>query len=139
MGRATTSGAGRSTESVVVVITGASSGIGRATAGLFADAGARLVLAGRDVGTLDLVAEECRARGASVVTVPTDVASEDAVTALADRAVAAFGRIDVWVGNASLYSFGTFEQTPSEVFDRLLDVNLKGQVYGARAALPSRD
>ena len=119
----------------VVVITGASSGIGRATAGLFADAGARLVLAGRDAGTLDAVAEECRARGASVITVPTDVASKDAVTALADGAVEYFGRIDIWVGNASLYSFGTFERTPSEVFDRIIDVNLKGQVYGARAAL----
>ena len=135
MTRATTRNAERRTEGEVVVITGASSGIGRATAGLFADAGARLVLAGRDEGTLTAVALECRARGALVITVPTDTASEQAVISLADRAVEDFGRIDVWVGNASLYSFGSFEQTPSEVFDRLIDVNLKGQVYGARAAL----
>lgn len=119
----------------IVVITGASSGIGRATARLFAESGARLVLAGREAGTLDEVAAECRDRGSMVLTVPTDVASEDQVERLADAAVTHFGGIDVWVGNASLYSFGSFEQTPSEAFDRIIDVNLKGQVYGARAAL----
>ncbi|MDN4612122.1 SDR family NAD(P)-dependent oxidoreductase [Arthrobacter burdickii] len=118
-----------------VVITGASSGIGRATARLFAQDGARLVLAGRDADTLEAVAAECRDRGAAVLAVPTDVGSEDDVDRLADAAVQHFGSIDVWVGNASLYSFGTFEQTPSEVFDRIIEVNLLGQVYGARAAL----
>ena len=118
-----------------VVITGASSGIGRATARLFAVQGAQLVLAGRDAGTLEDVAAECRERGAPVLAVPMDVASEEEVERLADAAVARFGGIDVWVGNASLYSFGTFEQTPSEAFDRIIDVNLRGQVYGARAAL----
>ena len=122
-------------EAVIVVITGASSGIGRATARLFADDGARLVLAGRDADTLEVVAAECRDRGAQAITVPTDVSSEADVEGLADAAVQRFGGIDVWVGNASLYSFGTFEQTPSEVFDRLVEVNLLGQVYGARAAL----
>ena len=120
---------------ITVVITGAASGIGRATARLFAEEGAHLVLAGRDAGTLDAVAAECRDRGAAVVTVPTDVAVEQEVERLADAAVQRFGGIDVWVGNASLYSFGTFEQTPSEAFDRIIDVNLRGQVYGARAAL----
>jgi short-subunit dehydrogenase len=124
-----------STRVSTVVITGASSGIGRATAGLFAEDGADLVLAGRDEGTLEVVAEECRARGATVITVPTDVSSEAEVGRLAEAAVDRFGGIDVWVGNASLYSFGTFEQTPSSTFDRLISVNLLGQVYGARAAL----
>lgn len=123
------------TDTVTVVITGASSGIGRATARLFAADGARLVLAGRDARTLETVAAECRGRGAAVIVVPTDVGIEDDVDRLADAAVRTFGGIDVWVGNASLYSFGTFEQTPSEVFDRIIDVNLLGQVYGARAAL----
>lgn len=118
-----------------VVITGASSGIGRATARLFAEDGARLVLAGRDAGTLEIVAAECRHRGAEVIAVPTDVGSEADVENLAEAAVERFGGIDVWVGNASLYSFGTFEQTPSEAFDRIIEVNLLGQVYGARAAL----
>ncbi|MFC3298319.1 SDR family NAD(P)-dependent oxidoreductase [Arthrobacter agilis] len=123
------------TTAETVVITGASSGIGRATARLFAADGAQLVLAGRDAATLEPVGAECRARGATVITVPTDVSSEAEVDALADAAVERFGDIDVWVGNASLYSFGTFEQTPSAVFDRLIAVNLQGQVYGARAAL----
>ncbi|TKV28707.1 SDR family NAD(P)-dependent oxidoreductase [Arthrobacter sp. NamB2] len=118
-----------------VVITGASSGIGRATARLFAEDGAQLVLAGRDEETLEVVAAECRDRGGVVIAVPTDVGSEPDVDALARAALERFGRIDVWVGNASLYSIGTFEQTPSEVFDRLIEVNLLGQVYGARAAL----
>ncbi|MUK02512.1 SDR family NAD(P)-dependent oxidoreductase [Vibrio cholerae] len=118
-----------------VVITGASSGIGRATARLFAEEGSQLVLSGRDDRTLGPVAAECRERGALVITVPTDVSSETEVDRLADAAVERFGGIDVWVGNASLYSFGTFEQTPSDVFDRLIAVNLLGQVYGARAAL----
>lgn len=122
-------------EVTTVVITGASSGIGRATARLFAADGARLVLAARDGDTLEDVAAECRDRGAVVITVPTDVSSEAEVDRLAAAAVERFGGIDVWVGNASLYSFGTFEQTPSEVFDRLIAVNLSGQVYGARAAL----
>lgn len=122
-------------EARTVVITGASSGIGRATACLFAKDGARLVLAGRDAGTLEAVAAECRERGAVVIAVPTDVSSEAEVGHLAEAAVERFGSIDVWVGNASLYSFGTFEQTPPEVFDQLIKVNLLGQVYGARAAL----
>ncbi|MCU1634588.1 MAG: hypothetical protein JWM61_3240 [Micrococcaceae bacterium] len=122
-------------EAVTVVITGASSGIGRATARLFAKDGAQLVLAGRDEGTLEAVAAECRGRGATAISVRTDVSSEADVDRLAEAAIERFGRIDVWVGNASLYSFGTFEQTPSEVFDRLIAVNLLGQVYGARAAL----
>ncbi|WP_181035054.1 SDR family oxidoreductase [Arthrobacter sp. B0490] len=122
-------------EATTVVITGASSGIGRATARRFAEEGARLVLAGRDADTLEAVAAECRDRGAMVIAVPTDVSSEADVDRLAEAAVERFGGIDVWVGNASLYSFGTFEQTPSEVFDRLIEVNLLGQVYGARAAL----
>ena len=122
-------------ETVTVVITGASSGIGRATARLFAEDGAQLVLAGRDEGTLEAVAAECRDRGATAMSVPTEVSSESDVQRLAEAAVERFGGIDVWVGNASLYSFGTFEQTPSDVFDRLIAVNLLGQVYGARAAL----
>lgn len=123
------------TDASTVVITGASSGIGRATARLFAEEGACLVLAGRDQDTLDAVAAECRDRGATAISVRTDVSSATDVDRLADAAVERFGGIDVWVGNASLYSFGTFEQTPPEVFDRLLAVNLSGQVYGARAAL----
>lgn len=121
----------------VVVITGASSGIGRATANEFAADGASLVLAGRSAAALDVVAGECRERGAEVLTVPTDVSVEDQVEALAAAAVGRFGRIDVWVGCASVFSLGTFEETPPAVFRQLIETNLFGQVYGARAVLPA--
>ncbi len=80
----------------VVVITGASCGIGRATAHRHARRGARLVLASRSASALEVVAEECRAAGGEALVVPTDVTDEAAVQALAATAVAAFGRIDVW-------------------------------------------
>jgi NAD(P)-dependent dehydrogenase (short-subunit alcohol dehydrogenase family) len=120
----------------VVVITGASSGIGRATALGFARTGARLVLAARSTESLEAVAAECRKRGSEVLTVRTDVSDESAVHALAEEAAAGFGRIDVWVGAASVFSYGTFERTPPEVFRQVLETTLFGQVYGARAVLP---
>ncbi len=119
-----------------MVITGASSGIGRATAHAFAQRGARLVLAARGEPGLRDAAAECEALGAEVLVVPTDVGDEARVEALAGAAVARFGRLDVWVGNASVFSYGTVEQTPSAVFREVLETNLLGQVYGARAALP---
>ena len=120
----------------VVVITGASSGIGRATAHAFAARGARLVLAARSEASLHEVAQECRDRGGQALVVPTDVSSEQQVQHLVSAAVEEFGRIDVWVGGASVFSYGTFEQTPSEVFRQVLETNFFGQVHGARAVLP---
>ena len=124
------------TEPRVVVITGASSGIGRATAHLFAERGDRLVLAARGEAALHEVVAECERRGAQALAVPTDVGDEAQVEALAAAAVERFGRLDVWVGNASVFSYGSVEETPSEVFREVLRTNLLGQVYGARAALP---
>jgi NAD(P)-dependent dehydrogenase (short-subunit alcohol dehydrogenase family) len=120
----------------VVVITGASSGIGRETARRFARRGARLVLASRSASALETVAAECRELGADARVVPTDVTDEAAVKELAAHAVAAFGRIDVWVGNASVFAYGRFEDLPSDVFRQVLETNLMGQVHGVRAALP---
>ncbi|WP_461472994.1 SDR family NAD(P)-dependent oxidoreductase [Microbacterium sp. HJ5] len=120
----------------VVVITGASSGIGRETARAYARRGARLVLAARGAAALETVADECRALGAAVRTMPTDVSAEGEVRALAAGAVAEFGRVDVWVGNAGVFSYGTFEQTPARVFRQVIETNLMGQVHGARAVLP---
>lgn len=129
-------GTRRARAGTVVVITGASSGIGRATARAYARAGARLVLAARSETALDTVAAECRELGAETLVVPTDVSREGDVRALAAAAVGGFGRIDVWVGNAGVFSYGSFEDTPSGVFRQVVETNLMGQVHGARAVLP---
>lgn len=120
----------------VVVVTGASSGIGRATAHAFAARGARVVLAARSESSLHEVAQECRDRGGNPLVVVTDVTDERQVQALADRAVRHFGRIDVWVSVAGVMSYGTFEHTPTHVFRKVVETNLFGQVHCARAVLP---
>jgi len=120
----------------VVVVTGASSGIGRATARAYARKGARVVLASRSGSALETVAQECHDRGGQALVVPTDVSDEQAVHALAAAAIAAFGRIDVWVGNAGVFAYGDFEVLPSDVFRQVIDTNLFGQIHGVRAVLP---
>ena len=119
-----------------VVITGASSGIGRAAARRFAEHGARVALAARSEGPLRAVAEECERRGTAAVAIPTDVRSEEAVRRLAQRTADRFGRIDVWVNCAGVMAYGRFEDVPSEVFRAVVETNFFGQVHGARAVLP---
>lgn len=120
----------------VVVITGASSGIGRATAMMFAQQGATVVLGARREQALEEVVSACERAGARALAVPTDVTDENAVRHLARRAVEAFGRIDVWVNNAAVTLFGRFEETPPDVYRRVIETNLFGYIYGARAVLP---
>jgi short-subunit dehydrogenase len=126
----------RAADPQVVVVTGASSGIGRGVAHAFAARGASVVLAARSAQTLEEVAAECRQRGGRGLVVPTDVSDEAAVEALARRAVEEFGRIDAWVNAAAVWSYGRFEDTPGPVFRQIVDTTLFGQVHAARAVLP---
>ena len=119
----------------VVVITGASSGIGRATALAFAREGAAVVVAARRKAPLDSLVEECRAQGASAVAVPTDVTDERAVRDLARRPLETFGRLDVWVNNAGVGALGDFEALPAHVFRHVVETDFFGYVHGARAAV----
>jgi NAD(P)-dependent dehydrogenase (short-subunit alcohol dehydrogenase family) len=122
-------------EEAVVVITGASSGIGRAAALRFARRGSSLALCGRSLPPLEDVARECEAIGATVLPRALNVADEPAVEAFAAETVDRFGRIDVWVNNAGVIAYGEFLEIPSEVFRQVIETNLMGQVHGARAAL----
>jgi NAD(P)-dependent dehydrogenase (short-subunit alcohol dehydrogenase family) len=121
-------------ENKVVVITGASSGLGEATARHFAAQGAKLVLAARREDQLQALAEELKLGvGAAVATDVTDAAQ---VKALVDGAVAAHGRIDVILNNAGLMPHSPLERLRIDDWDRMIDVNLKGVLYGIAAALP---
>jgi short-subunit dehydrogenase len=120
---------------MVVVITGASSGIGKATAIAFAARGADVVLAARRREALEDAAEECRRHGVDALAVPTDTADAGDVDRLAARAIERFGTFDVWVNNAGVLVLGSLSQTPAAAYQRALDVNVVGYVNGARAAL----
>lgn len=125
----------RKLEDSVIVITGASSGIGRATALAFADRGATVVLAARRREALEEVARECEGRGGRALAVPTNTASEAEVESLARQAVENFGRIDVWVNNAAVTLFGRIDEVPMEDFRQVIETNVFGYVHGTRAAL----
>ncbi len=119
----------------VAVITGASSGIGRATAREFAHLGTHVVLAARRAELLEQVAVECRSHGVDALAVPTDVTDPEAMQALARAAIERFGQFDVWVNNAGVYALGRVEDMPLEAIRRAIDVDLMGCFHGTRAAL----
>jgi NAD(P)-dependent dehydrogenase (short-subunit alcohol dehydrogenase family) len=119
----------------VIVITGASSGIGLVTAKQAAAQGACVVLAARNEQDLRGAVERIRAAGGRAIHVVADVSDPDQVDRIAEEAVREFGRINTWVNNAAVSMYGRLMETPVEDLRRQMDVNYWGQVYGSRAAV----
>lgn len=120
----------------IVAIVGASSGIGREAALQFAKRGARLVVAARSESGLASLVQEINQIGGEAIAVIADVAEFTQVKAIADQAVERYGRLDTWVHAAAVGVLARFEQITPEEFQRVINVTLMGQVYGAMAALP---
>jgi short-subunit dehydrogenase len=119
----------------VIVLTGATSGIGLVTARKAADAGARLVLAARDGDALDTLAQELRQRGVQVATVAADVGNPADVERIGRTAIERFGRVDTWINNAGISVFGTNEQVSLEDMQRVMQTNFWGVVHGSLEAV----
>jgi NAD(P)-dependent dehydrogenase (short-subunit alcohol dehydrogenase family) len=126
----------RPIEEQVVVITGATSGIGRAAALEFARRGAKVVVSGRSQSAVDALVDEIRGLPAAAIGFPAEVKDYHQLKALADRAAETYGRIDTWVHSAAVMMYASVRQTDPEEYRQMLEVNLLGQIYGAQAALP---
>jgi short-subunit dehydrogenase len=120
----------------VMVITGASSGIGLETAEQAAQRGAKLVLAARSEETLKEIADRINKNGGEAIAVACDVSDRQQVVRLANEAVRRFGRIDTWVNNAGLGMYGRLDQASEADARKLFDINFWGVVHGSLAALP---
>jgi len=120
----------------VVIITGASSGIGLACAKTFAAAGANVVLAARHADKLNAIKEEFQSKGWQALTVVTDVSKEEDCKRLIDETIRGFGKIDVLINNAGLSMRALFEDVDLKVIRELMDINFWGTVYSTKYALP---
>ncbi|HKN30136.1 MAG TPA: SDR family oxidoreductase [Roseiarcus sp.] len=123
-------------EGKVVVITGASSGLGEAAARLLSAEGASVVLGARRVDRIESLASALTDKGGKALAVATDVTHYNEVERLVDAAVETYGRIDVMINNAGLMPHSPLERLKIDDWDRMIDVNLKGMLYGIAAALP---
>ena len=123
-------------ENKVVVITGASSGLGEAAARHLAERGATVVLGARRADRIDSLAGELTAAGYKARAVVTDVVDRDQVSNLVNTAVREFGHVDVMLNNAGLMPLAPLERLKVDEWDRMIDVNIKGVLYGIAAALP---
>jgi short-subunit dehydrogenase len=126
----------KSLDEQVIVITGASSGIGLATAETAASGGAKLVLAARSVQALTDIVARINATGGQAIFVECDVSDRAQINAVARAAIERFGRIDTWVNNAGLAIYGRLDEVSEEDNRRLFDINFWGLVNGSLAALP---
>jgi NADP-dependent 3-hydroxy acid dehydrogenase YdfG len=120
----------------IVLITGASSGIGAATARELAAAGAKVVIGARRTDRLDALSEDIRAAGGTVLARALDVTDRAHMQAFVDAAVAEFGRVDVLVNNAGVMPLSLMSSLKVEEWDRMIDVNIRGVLYGIAAVLP---
>src|SRR4051812_2010028 len=120
----------------IVVVTGASSGLGEATARLLSAQGATVVLGARRADRLQSLAKDIEARGGKALAVATDVTQPEQVKALVDSAVRTYGRIDVMINNAGLMPQAPLERLKVNEWNQMIDVNIKGVLHGIAAALP---
>ena len=120
----------------IVVVTGASSGLGEATARLLSAQGATVVLRARRADRLQALAKDLESRAGKALALTTDVRLREQVKALVDSAVQTYGRIDVMINNAGLMPQAPLERLKVDEWDRMIDVNIKGVLYGIAAALP---
>jgi NAD(P)-dependent dehydrogenase (short-subunit alcohol dehydrogenase family) len=119
-----------------VVITGASSGVGRAAALAFSSLGATVILAARRNGPLQELVKECVLDGGTAIAVPTDVTDPEEILRLVKAAVGFSGQIDIWINNAGVLAAGELTSTPVDVLKQVIETNLLGYIYGAHAVLP---
>ena len=120
----------------VVIVTGASSGIGKALVYGFAAEGCKIAMGARNIEKLLLIEQELRAQGVEIISVRTDVSVEADCKQLIDQTYQQFGRIDILVNNAGISMRAVFEELDMKVLHRLLDVNFWGTVYCSKYALP---
>jgi NAD(P)-dependent dehydrogenase (short-subunit alcohol dehydrogenase family) len=118
----------------VAIITGGGSGIGKGIAKAFADEGCSVVIAARNADRLDAAAAELSADGGSVISIPTDVTSEEQMISLFAKTMAQFGKVDVLVNNSGAFDGGPVEELTMEQWQKVIDVNVTGPFLGSREA-----
>lgn len=121
----------------VVIITGTSSGLGEAMARHLAEKGAKVVLAARRAERLDALVAEINAKGGKSLAVVADVAKQEDVQNIANQTIKAFGRIDVLINNAGVMLMAPLAKLRTDEWDKMIDVNVKGVLYGIAAVLPT--
>jgi NADP-dependent 3-hydroxy acid dehydrogenase YdfG len=127
---------GTSLEGTVALVTGASSGIGEATARALAAEGAKVAVAARRLERLERLAEEIGKGGHTALAIESDITEQEQAIAAVERTVDELGRLDVVVNNAGQMLLGPIEDAPTEEWDRMIDLNLKGLIHTTHAALP---